>query len=124
MMKQETRNIIDKGAGMKCYGVIIIHDINGGDVEERKNGRPVTKACATHLALDAHIVNQLKRDPNIQGIPIHRYNFTSFVPPIPRRFSFNYTREIERKRERDSSRNEAAKILGNVCYIPSYSYTT
>ncbi|CAK9815460.1 hypothetical protein ANTQUA_LOCUS8447 [Anthophora quadrimaculata] len=36
---------------------------NGGDVEERRSGRAVTKACATHLDLDAHIVNQLHRDP-------------------------------------------------------------
>ncbi|KYQ54593.1 hypothetical protein ALC60_06509 [Trachymyrmex zeteki] len=51
---------------------------NGGDVEERRSGCAVTKACATHLDLDAHIVNQLQRDPVTFEVPIHRYGFTSF----------------------------------------------
>ncbi|TGZ55401.1 hypothetical protein DBV15_08573 [Temnothorax longispinosus] len=44
---------------------------NGGDVEERRSGCAVTKACATHLDLDAHIVNQLQRDPVTFEVPIH-----------------------------------------------------
>ncbi|EZA52174.1 hypothetical protein X777_08687 [Ooceraea biroi] len=51
---------------------------NGGDVEERRSGCAVTKACATHLDLDAHIVNQLQWDPVTFEVPIHRYGFTSF----------------------------------------------